>query len=147
MKELYFILAILAGLAVAVQTGINSQLNALTKNPTLTALISFVVGTVSLLLYLLFTDKNALLQPGDLKAPWWLYIGGLLGAFYISTIVIVAPRLGAATTISFIVASQLIFAVIFDHFGWLGFPLKEISLTRVIGVLLLIAGVYLIRKF
>ncbi|MBB6610851.1 DMT family transporter [Pontibacter sp. Tf4] len=147
MKELYLFLALLAGLAVVVQTGVNSQLNFLTNNPVFTALISFVVGTLGILLYLLFTDRNALLQPTGFKGQWWLYVGGLLGAFYITAVVIVAPRLGAATTIGLIVASQLIFAVIFDHFGWLGFPVKEVSLIRIVGVILLIAGVFLIRKF
>ncbi|NEM98274.1 DMT family transporter [Pontibacter burrus] len=121
MKELYFAIAIFAGLAITVQTGINSQLSIVTRNPVLTALISFVVGTAALLLYLLFSDRNALLQPVSVQAKWWLYTGGLLGALYVSTIVVIAPRLGAATTLGFVVASQLIFAVIFDQFGWLGF--------------------------
>ncbi|MBC5775443.1 DMT family transporter [Pontibacter sp. KCTC 32443] len=148
MKELYFILVILAGLAIAIQTGVNAQLNVLLKNPVFTSLVSFMVGTFGLLLFILFTDRNALVQQyPNLQTHWWKYTGGLLGAFYISVIVIVAPRLGAATTIGFAVASQLIFAVIFDHYGWLGFPLKEVSLARILGVILLIAGVYLIRKF
>ncbi|WP_242927763.1 DMT family transporter [Pontibacter vulgaris] len=148
MKEIYYLLAILAGLAVATQTGINSQLNVLTRNPVFTALISFAIGTVALLLYILFTDKSVLMQqPPGMQTQWWKYTGGLLGAFYVTAIVIIAPRLGAATTISIVVASQLIFAVIFDHFGLLGFPLKEVSFTRIAGVILLIAGVYLIRKF
>ena len=148
MKELYFILVILAGLAIAIQTGVNAQLNVLLKNPVFTSLVSFMVGTVGLLSFILFTDRNALVQQfPNLQTHWWKYTGGLLGAFYISVIVIVAPRLSAATTIGFAVASQLIFAVIFDHFGWLGFPLKEVSFARILGVILLIAGVYLIRKF
>jgi len=45
------------------------------------------------------------------------------------------------------VAGQLIFAVVFDHFGLLGFPVKSVSLFRLAVVILMIAGVYLVRKF
>jgi transporter family-2 protein len=80
------------------------------------------------------------------KIPWWKYLGGVMGAFYITTVVIIAPKIGAANTLGFIVAGQLISAVIFDHFGLMGFVIRQITLPRILGVIFLVLGVYLIRK-
>jgi len=70
-----------------------------------------------------------------------------LGAVYVSSVVVLVPKLGVALAFSLIIAGQMIMAIIFDHFGWLGLAIKEISPGKIIGVLLLVAGVVLIRKF
>ena len=146
-KEIYYLLALLAGLAVAIQTGANSQLRLIVQNPMVTALISFLVGTTILLAYVLITSYQHL-PPADMlgKISWWKWLGGVMGAFYICTVVIIAPKIGAANTLGFIVAGQLISAVIFDHFGLLGFEIRPATLVRVLGVIFLILGVYLIRR-
>jgi transporter family-2 protein len=146
-KEIYYLLALVAGLAVAVQTGANAQLRLIVQNPTLTALISFLVGTTLLFIYVMLTSYQQLPDAAVMyKIPWWKYLGGVMGAFYITTVVIIAPKIGAANTLGFIVAGQLISAVIFDHFGLMGFVIRQITLPRILGVIFLILGVYLIRK-
>lgn len=146
-KEIYYLLALLAGLAIAVQTGVNAQLRLAVSNPTLTALLSFTVGTVILSLYVLATSYHTLPSLHTLaNISWWKWLGGLMGAFYITTVIIIAPRIGAANTLGFIVAGQLISAVIFDHFGLVGFVVRQVSVLRVLGVIFLILGVYLIRR-
>jgi transporter family-2 protein len=146
-KEIYYLLALIAGLAVAVQTGANAQLRLIVQNPTITALISFLVGTFILFIYVMLTSYQQLPEAATMyKIPWWKYLGGVMGAFYITTVVIIAPRIGAANTLGFIVAGQLISAVIFDHFGLLGFVVRQVTLPRLLGVIFLILGVYLIRK-
>lgn len=148
MPKEFLLIVVVAGLATVTQIGVNNQLNMFTQNSTLTALISFVVGTIALFVFVIITNYNSLPQPSTLiQATWWKYTGGLLGVFYIITSIVVAPRIGAANTVGFLVAGQLIFSVIFDHFGWLGFPVKSINIYRVIGIVLIIAGVFLIRKF
>lgn len=143
-----YAIALLAGLAVVIQAGVNSELKLSINNPILTALLSFCVGTIFLFMYILLTNRTPLPSLTTLAGiSWWKWTGGLLGAIYITAVIIVSPRIGAANTIGFIVAGQLIAAVIFDHFGWIGFPVKMISLGRIAGVALLIAGVYLIRRF
>jgi transporter family-2 protein len=146
-KEIYYLLALVAGLAVAVQTGANAQLRLIVQNPTVTALISFLVGTSLLVVYVLLTSYQQLPALATMyKIPWWKYLGGVMGAFYITTVVIIAPKIGAANTLGFIVAGQLISAVIFDHFGLMGFVVRHVSLPRILGVFFLILGVYLIRR-
>ena len=69
-----------------------------------------------------------------------------MGAIYICSLIIVVPKIGAANMLGYCVAAQLIFAVIFDHFGWLGFPIHYISWQRVLGVALLMLGLYFVKK-
>jgi transporter family-2 protein len=80
-------------------------------------------------------------------APPVAWLGGLLGAFFVATAVILAPRIGVAMTFSLIVAGQMLITLVLDHFGFLGLPVKEISLARIGGALLVIAGVVVIRRF
>jgi transporter family-2 protein len=146
-KEIYYLFALVAGLAVAIQTGVNAQLKLTIQNPTITALISFLVGTFILFIYVMLTSHQQLPATATLQSiSWWKYLGGVMGAFYITTVVIIAPRIGAANTLGFIVAGQLISAVVFDHFGLLGFVVRQITFPRIIGVIFLVLGVYLLRK-
>jgi bacterial/archaeal transporter family-2 protein len=146
MKMQYYLLCILAGIAVAIQTGVNSQLRQDTNNPVLTALISFAIGTVVLiLLYFIFFRRSPAF-PQHYGFEWWKFTGGLMGVLYITFVVIAAPRIGAANALGFIVAGQFIAALIIDNYGWMGLPLKAISWTRISGIVLLLVGVYLIQK-
>jgi transporter family-2 protein len=146
-KEMYYVLALLAGLAVAVQTGANAQLRLAVHSPIITACISFLVGTTVLLLYVLIANRQYIPEFSVVsQISWWKWIGGIMGVIYITTVVVVAPKIGAANTLGFIVAGQLISAVLFDHFGWIGFPVRSINLWRILGVVFLILGVYLLRK-
>jgi bacterial/archaeal transporter family-2 protein len=146
MKITYYLLSIAAGVAVAFQTGVNSQLRTDTNNPVLTALISFAVGTLALLvLYFLFF-RQAPTFPATTDFQWWKFTGGLLGVCYVTAVVIAAPRIGAANALAFIVGGQFISAIIIDHFGLMRLPVTPVSMYRIFGILLLLAGVYLIQK-
>jgi transporter family-2 protein len=77
----------------------------------------------------------------------WVWTAGLLGAFYVAVVIILAPKLGTALTFSLIVAGQMIISLIFDHYGLLGLSIKQINWQRFLGVVCLILGVLLIRKY
>ena len=79
--------------------------------------------------------------------PGWVWLGGLLGALYVVGVIYLAPRLGAATMIGFIVTGQLLTSLLLDHFGVVGFPLHPVNGWRILGALLLVTGVILIRRF
>lgn len=146
MKIYYYLLSILAGVAVAFQTGVNSQLRTDTNNPVLTALISFLVGTVALIILYFAFFKQAPTFPSGFSFTWWKFTGGLLGVLYVTGVVIAAPRIGAANALAFIVGGQFVAAIVIDHFGWMNLPVTSISVYRVLGIVLLLAGVYLIQK-
>jgi len=71
----------------------------------------------------------------------------VLGAIFVTATVLLLPRLGVAMTFSLVIAGQMLITLVIDHFGLLGVPVKEISLARVLGVVLIVAGTILIRKF
>ena len=106
------------------------------------------------LLRLLFALLGALLASGLFGrpsldqvpvAPWWAWLGGVFGALFVTTSVIAVPRVGTVATFGAIICGQFIGAVLIDTFGWLG--VEPIALTpgRLLGVGLLIAGVFLIQ--
>ena len=144
---LLILLTVVTGGILPVQAGINSKLLKVAGSPVIAALISFLVGTVALILYLLITRRDEVSWSGLKSAPAWFFAGGLIGAFYVAVITLIVPGLGAALTFSLVVTGQLIAAMIIDHNGWLGMATREISAGRLVGVALLVVGVIFIRRY
>jgi transporter family-2 protein len=144
---LFLLMALLAGISVPTQAGINAQLGLWTRSPVLASTISFMVGTLTLILYTVLTriPLPSLATAGN--HPWWIWIGGSLGAFFVTATIILVGKLGATTMIASILAGQMFASLLLDHFGWLGYPLQPISLGRIVGVILVCVGVWLIRFF
>ena len=144
---LYILLALAAGICIPTQAGINAQLSHLTRSPSLAAGISFAVGTVCLAVYV-FVFRIPLPSTAALSgAPWWIWSGGALGAFFVASTIFLVPKLGATTMLALILAGQMITSLLLDHFGAFAFPVHPISLPRVLGVLMVAAGVVLIQKY
>jgi len=145
--SLFILLALLAGISVPTQAGINAQLGLWTRSPVLAATISFAVGTLVLILYTLATriPLPSLATAG--QHPWWVWIGGALGAFFVTATIILVPKLGATTMVTSVLAGQMVASLLLDHFGWLGYPQHTASPGRIAGVLLVCGGVWLIKFF
>jgi transporter family-2 protein len=139
----YLLFALAAGAMLPIQFGINAQLATWVGDSVRAAFVSFVVGTAALLLAVLATTRGWPDRAGD--APWWVWTGGLLGAFYVVGSIVTAPKLGAATLVALILAGQAIASLLVDHFGWVGFEEHPVTLLRVLGILLLAGGVALVR--
>jgi transporter family-2 protein len=139
----YVLFALAAGAMLPIQFGINAQLAAWVGGSLRAAFVSFVVGAGALLLAVAITARGWPDRTGD--APWWVWTGGFLGAFYVLGSIVTAPKLGAATLVALILAGQAIASLLVDHFGWVGFEEHPISALRVFGVLLLAGGVALVR--
>ena len=134
--------AALGGAAIALQALVNARLQQNAANPVLAATISFGVGFAALLL-LLFTQPRTANTLG--QAPWWAWMGGMLGAYYIVMSILLIPRIGAAALISSAVLGQMVFSLIADHYGFLGVQIRHASPARLLGAAMLIGGVFLIR--
>ncbi|GGU59833.1 hypothetical protein GCM10009504_15950 [Pseudomonas laurentiana] len=138
-------LPFVAGAFLPLQAGINGQLAKQVSSVLAAALISFGVGTVALLALVLLQRE----MPGfnALKSlTWWHWCGGLLGAFFITTAAFAGPRIGALLFMALVLAGQLAMALTLDHFGWAGFREAPASLGKVAGLLLVLAGVWMIRR-
>ena len=129
------------------QAAMNNKMAAFVDSPVLSAFISFFVGTVALFLYILLSGVplNNLFSAKEAPAVAWM--GGLLGAFFVAAAVTLVPKLGVAMTFSVLIAGQMIITLFIDHFGLLGVPVKEMSIARIGGILLISAGVIIIRRF
>ncbi|MDP3403253.1 MAG: DMT family transporter [Brevundimonas sp.] len=139
------IAVVLAGGATALQAPTNARLATAVSGPVNAAFVSFAVGTAALGLLAM-----ALQSRPDVTAmralPAYAWVGGLYGAVFVVAAAWAVPRLGVATTITLMVAGQLMLSLVLDHFGALGVPRAPISLTRLAGVALVIGGVLLVRR-
>ena len=147
MVWLYLLFAFAGGVALPFQAGINAELAEWLGSPVRAAFVSFLVGTLVLLVAatLVFKPLPSWGRLGD--APWWVWVGGALGAFYVAASIVSAPKLGAATLIALVVAGQGLASLVVDHFGWVGFEPKHITAGRIAGIALVGAGVALVRFF
>ncbi len=144
---IFLLMGLLAGAVAPVQAGVNAQLRQFSGHAVWTALASFTIGTLTLLAYFLVARLPWPETASLGRAPWWAWLGGLLGAYYVLSAVVVAPRLGAAVLIALIIAGQLIVALGLDHFGLVGYPQHPVNLARVVGALFLLIGVVLIQRY
>ncbi|HZI19007.1 MAG TPA: DMT family transporter [Pyrinomonadaceae bacterium] len=143
----YLLVAVVAGALMPLQAGVNSQLARFVGHPVVAALVSFAVGTAALLAYAVAL-RGPLPEWAALRAaPWWLWTGGLFGAFFVAAAAAYAPRLGAATFVSVTIAGQMIVSLALDHYGLVGFAERQATPMRLVGAALLVAGVVLIRRF
>ena len=141
MFFVYLIIALAAGVALATQSAINTQLaKAMSGEAVIATFISFAVGTI--VLFFIAWVKTDLW--GNLSAipsqPWWKLIGGVLGAIVVFTTVLLAPKLGITAMLFFIIVGQLITAATIDHFGLIGMPIREVNITKFIGLILVAFG-------
>ena len=145
MQALYLLLALAAGMFMPVQAGINSRLAGVVDGVIAAAFISFLVGTLVLGLVLAATGQSVPLSSALPGAPWWYWIGGALGAFFVTATVILVPRIGGGAMVALTLAGQVAASMALDHYGLLGFPHISFDGKRLAGSILLLAGVYLIR--
>jgi transporter family-2 protein len=81
------------------------------------------------------------------QVPWWGFIGGIFGAVYILSMLLMAERLGAAVFMGVTVSAAVVTSLVMDHFGLLGFQVHEAGLGRMAGGVLMVVGLALIAAF
>jgi len=146
MRGLAYLLGVVAGLGLTLQIGMNSRLRTVLQSANTAALVSFLVGTVALIGLLLATRTTMPDRDTLASVPLWAWFGGLMGAFYVAISTVVASQLGTASLLGLALLGQLAMSLTADHFGWMGLPVHPITLTRLAGVALLGAGVWLISR-
>ncbi|WP_236209554.1 DMT family transporter [Pseudomonas tohonis] len=147
MPSAWWLLALpfIAGAFLPLQAGINGLLSRQVSSVMSAALISFLVGTVAL--FAVATVQRELPSFAALKGlTWWHWSGGLLGAVFIATAAFAGPRIGAMLFMALVLAGQLSMALVLDHYGWVGYREAPISLGKIAGMVLIIGGVWMIRR-
>lgn len=147
---LFTILAIFAGGMLPVQGVVNSQLGRVLDNVVLATLISFMVGSLTLLVVFLFRN-NWSAGGGSLQGlrdvPPVLYIGGVLGAIYVTAVAVLIPKIGVANTMIAVILGQVLLSLLLDHLGLFGIEVREIGWLRILGASLVVSGLVLVVRF
>ena len=140
------VLTAFVGALIAFQAPINAGL-AKSIGPRQSAFVSFLIGTV-LLLFVAAFARGGLAQIKEVGSiPAWYYLtGGILGAAYVGTVLVTVRTLGAGPVVAATVAGQLSASLVVDQLGWLGVTKDPITALKLLGVLLLAAGTYLIVR-
>lgn len=139
-------MALLAGAVLPFQAAANSSIGRLAGHPLWAALVSLSVSVMVIVPTLVLMRVSAPNTSAAVQGPWWLWIGGVLGAVYVAAAASVTPKLGAGGFLVCVVAGQMVAAVLVDHFGLMGLATKPINFSRVAGVLLILGGVFLIQN-
>jgi len=146
MKITWIIIAFLAGTFLPIQAGLNTRLGKAIESPVHASLISFIIGAFTVLLYCLVT-KQYVAWAGMKSAPIYVWLGGALGAFYVTAIILAFPQIGPAMTFGLVVAGQMIISVLLDHFNILVAQQHSINIWKLSGIVLIVLGVIIIRRF
>jgi transporter family-2 protein len=145
-KMVWIFLALLSGSFLPLQAGLNTKLGKATQSPVHASLFSFIVGAVALLLYIVITGQT-FSWAGIKSAPTYVWAGGILGAFYVTVIILSFPHLGPGLTFGLVIAGQMIISTLLEHFNILVAHPHPINFMRVIGILLIVTGVIIFRNF
>ncbi len=138
-------MALVSGALMPMQAGINGLLAKEVCSALNAATISFSVGTLALLILALIQRDSVSFD--TLKGlHWWHWAGGLMGAFFVFTAAFVAPRIGALLFMALVLLGQLGSAVFLDHQGWIGYKEIPINLGKIAGLMLILGGVWVIRR-
>lgn len=146
---LYIIWAIISGMLIAIQASTNTALRLQLNSPWISALTNFMVGITALIIIILiikpesFSGMKPMFTGG---VPLWKMLGGLMGAFFVVSVTVLAPHLGVGKVIILYLFGQIFMSVIIDHFGLFGMPMDRITAQKGIGIVLLVAGVVLTQK-
>jgi transporter family-2 protein len=139
------LLAVLAGVSFVMQQAVNADLRTVLSSAAWAGFVSYLGGTLCMLVFALALG-DTLPATGVLgRSNWWAWSGGLFGAVYIAISILLIPRVGTATFVALLVAGQMLSSLVFDQFGLFGVTQYPATLPRVLGAVLLIAGVILIR--
>ena len=145
-KLIWIVLALICGAILPIQAGLNSKLGKVVESSVYASLISFLVGLVGIIIYVIVTQQSMSFA-GLKAAPLHIWFGGLLGAFFVTFIIMVFPRIGPALTFGLVVTGQMVISVLLDHFKILVAEAHPINIYRIVGIAFLIVGVIIIRKF
>ena len=145
MQTVFLYLAALgAGISVAVQQVLNGSLRVALNSPAWAGFVSYLGGLLTMIVVLIAFREQMPSWKLVTATPWWAWSGGMLGGAFIMLVILLLPALGAATLLALVVAGQMT-AVLMDHFGAFGLAQHSVSLSRLLGVALIIGGVVLIK--
>lgn len=146
-RQLFWqLMAVLSGCLSASITGAYAQLSAIVGNPIQATTVAFFVATMALLLFCTCLGKTQLIGKAfSRQYPSWMWLGGLCGAVIVLGNAWLVAHVGVGVFTMSLLVGQLGLSMLMEHCGWLGAPRKSVTWPQVVGILLMLAGVALIR--
>jgi transporter family-2 protein len=138
-------LAAAAGGCIAMQAAAHGALKQQLGDGRYAAFFSICGTILTAVAFMLVTRPTPPPVAAIRAAPWWNWIGGPLGALIVLAGATLTPRLGAAAFITAFIAGQVICSLLFDHYGVMNVPQQGLTASRVLGGLMVFAGVMLVR--
>ncbi|KTC55817.1 hypothetical protein AO262_01120 [Pseudomonas fluorescens ABAC62] len=136
----FILLSLFAGFAVPLQAGTNAKLGNLLGHPLWATAVSLLVSLLVLIVVIVVTKAPRPNFAAVQEGPWWIWMGGVAGVFYITVALLMAPRLGALNFIMAVLVGQLTVSIAIDYFGLLGFPRQSLNVNKLVGVIIVIGG-------
>lgn len=145
-RVLYALLPLTGGVLIAAQAPINARLRLILSSPVGSGLVSFLVGTLVLVAAVVVAGDTGSVAGGLGGGPWWAYLGGACGAFFVVATILSAPRVGVTTTFVAVIAGQVAAAALIDRYGWLGQASIPWSTERIVAIVLLLISLALLLR-
>ncbi len=142
----YFALAawaFAAGALIPVMGSLNAGLSRALGSAPAAAIVLFVVALASMIALFIATRQPIPTANQFALTPGRLFLGGLIVAFYVISVTVLVPIFGVGNTILFAMTAQIIMSAVMDHYGLFGAPVRPVSLTRLAGLVLMLAGLAL----
>ena len=146
MPILLTLAAVAVGAMIAIQPAINAQIGRSLGHPIYGSLTNFLIGLAALALITAVLIRPAIpTGQAATAAPWWAWLGGLLGAAFVTASILLVPKLGAVLFIGAMLCGQLLSAALLDQFALAGLPHRPLTPTRIAGLALLLVGLILVQ--
>ncbi len=142
----YVLIALAAGAAASVQLGVNGLMRGALGSPLLAAMVNNSVGLLGIVVLVTVTRTSLPTATAIASAPWFGWFAGLLGVIYIVSGAILVPKLGVATTFVLILVGQVAMALTLDVIGAFGAPSHPITMSRLLGAILVVVGAVLVFR-
>lgn len=139
------LLALVAGLSIALQAVMNAKLGVLLKDSLLATLIAFFVALMVTTIIWIYWDRSVPNLTEFKQIPWYLWFSGGLSALGVGLFYFLIPKMGAGNMMTYALSAQIIFAMIVSHLGWLEMPKAPITISNLLGLIFLLAGIILIN--
>lgn len=141
----FLVVALTSGTLVPLQAGANAALGRALGHPLWATIASLAVSAACVLPILIAFRVSAPAVANLSAQPKWIWVGGIAGAIYITTALLLAPKLGAASLMTAVIAGQILASIAIDYFGLVGFVPRPISGPRLLGALLVVTGVLVMQ--
>jgi transporter family-2 protein len=139
------LIALMVGAGYPLQAGINASIAKFHGHPLLAALTNTTVASLVLLVAVIVLRVPLPHVSGLVSAPWWAWTGGCLGAFFVLSSLVLAPKLGAAAFVSTTIVGTMVASLAIDHYGIIAYRAQPITLLRLMGGVFVVTGMIMIQ--